>query len=66
MSLDSEVCRNIIKSAKRQKSQPIMKKKHISTEIIRCILDCRNKKDANLKNLRIAALCSLAFAGFFL
>ena len=41
-----------------------MKKKPISTEIIRCIFDCHNKKDANLKNLRIAALCSLAFAEF--
>ena len=29
------------------------------------ILDIHTKKDANLKNLRIAALCSLAFAGFF-
>ena len=27
--------------------------------------DIHNKKDDNLKNLRIAALCSLAFAGFF-
>ena len=62
---DSEFCRNIIESAKRQKSQPVMKKKPISTEIIRCILDIHNKKEANLKNLRIAALCSLAFAGFF-
>ena len=42
-----------------------MKKKPISTEIIRCVLDCHNKKDANLKNLRIASLCSLAFAAFF-
>ena len=63
--LDSEFCRNIIESAKRQKSQPVMKKKPITTEIIRSILDIHNKKDANLKNLRIAALCSLAFAGFF-
>ena len=63
--LDSEFCRNIIESAKRQKSQPIMKKKPITTDIIRSILDIHNKKDANLKNLRIAALCSLAFAGFF-
>ena len=56
----------IIESAKRQKSaQPVMKKKPISTEIIRRILDIHNKKDANLKNLRIAALCSLAFARFF-
>ena len=28
-------------------------------------LDIHNKKDANLKNLRITALCSLAFARFF-
>ena len=63
--MDSEFCRNIIESAKRQKSQPVMKKKPITTDIIRSILDIHNKKDANLKNLRIAALCSLAFAGFF-
>ncbi|CAH3194424.1 unnamed protein product [Porites evermanni] len=63
--LDSEFCRNIIESAKRQKSQPVVKKKPITTDIIRSILDIHNKTDANLKNLRIAALCSLAFAGFF-
>ena len=40
-------------------------KKPISTEIIRCILDMLNKRDANLENLRIATLSSLAFAGFF-
>ena len=65
--MDSEFCRNIVESAKRQKSQPVRKKKPITTDIIRSILDVHNKKDANLKNLRIAAraLCSLAFAGFF-
>ena len=39
-------------------------KKPISTEIIRCILDML-KRDANLENLRIATLRSLAFGGFF-
>ena len=63
--LDSDFCRNIIESAKRHKSQPIMKKKPITTEIIKNILDVYSKEDANLKDLRIAALCSLAFAGFF-
>jgi len=63
--LDSEFCRNIIESAKRQKSQPVMKKKPISTEIIKFILDIHNKKDANLKNLRIAALCSSSFTRFY-
>ena len=42
-----------------------MKKKPITTDIIRGISHIHYKKDANLKNLRIAALCSLAFAGFF-
>lgn len=40
-------------------------KKPITTDIIRSILDIHNKKNASLKNLRIAALCTLAFAGFF-
>ena len=63
--LDSDFCRNIVESAKRHKSQPIMKKKPITTEIINNILDVYSKEDANLEDLRIAALCSLAFAGFF-
>ena len=63
--LDSEFCRNIIESVKGQKSQLVMKKKPVTTDIIRSILDIHNKENSNLKNLRIAALCSLAFAGFF-
>jgi len=42
-----------------------MKKKPITAEIIKNISDVYSKEDANLKDLRIAALCSLAFAGFF-
>ena len=42
-----------------------MKKKPFSLQIIRAILDSYNKEDANLKDLRVAALCSLAFAAFF-
>ena len=63
--LDSDFCRNIVESAKRHKSQPIMQKEPITTEIIKNILDVYSKENANLKDLRIAALCSLAFAGFF-
>ena len=63
--LDSEFCKNIIESAKRTKSKPVVKKKPFSPQIIRAILDSYNKEDANLKDLRVAALCSLAFAGFF-
>lgn len=58
-------CRNIIESAKRQRSQPIMKKKPIATEIIRNVLDVHYKEYSNLRdNLRIASLCSSAFIGF--
>ena len=41
-----------------------MKKKPITTEIIRNILDRHNNEYFNLKELRIAALFSLAFAGY--
>ena len=41
-SLDSDFCRNIVESAERQKSQPVMKKKPITTDIIRSILNIHN------------------------
>ena len=63
--LDSEFCKNLIELAKRIKSKPIAKKKPFSSQIIKDILDAYNKEDANLKDVRIAALCSLVFAGFF-
>ena len=63
--LDSEFCKSIIESAKRTKSKPVAKKKPFSSQIIKDILDAFNKEGANLKDVRIAALCSLAFAGFF-
>ena len=63
--LDSEFCKNIIESAKRIKSKLVAKKKPFSSQIIKDILDAYNKEGSNLKDIRIAALCSLAFAGFF-
>ena len=35
------------------------------SQIIKDILDAYNKEGSDLKDIRIAALCSLAFAGFF-
>ena len=63
--LDSEFCKNIIESAKRIKSKPVAKKKPFSSQIIKDILNAYNKEGSNLKDIRIAALSSLAFAGFF-
>lgn len=62
--LDSDFCKNIIESAKRTKSKPVVKKKPFSPQIIKAILDLYSKEDANLKDLRVASLCSLAFADF--
>lgn len=63
--LDSKFCRNIIESAKRVKSKPITKKMPFFSQIIRDIINVYSKEESNLKDLRVAALCSLAFAGFF-
>ena len=64
--LDSEFCRNIIKSAKRTPEiTASYEKEAYYHRHHKSILDIHDKKDANLKNLRIAALGSLAFAGCF-
>ena len=43
-----------------------MKKKPFSSQFIKAILDSYDKESANLKDLRVAVLRSLAFSGFFL
>lgn len=47
--LDSDFCANIVKSAKRKKSQPVKKKKPITSEIIKNILDVHSKESAEVK-----------------
>ena len=64
--LDSEFCRNIIESAKRTPEiTASYEKEAYYYRHHKSILHIHDKKDANLKNLRIAALGSLAFAGCF-
>ncbi len=63
--LDSPFCRNIIESAKRTYSKPIQKKKPVSAELIKKLSDKFGRSGNHLKDLRIAAMCSLGFAGFF-
>ena len=62
--LDSDFYKTIIESAKRTKSKAVVEKKPFSPQIIKAIFDLYSKENANLKDLRVAALCSLAFAGF--
>ena len=63
--LDDECAKNVIESAKRREGNPILKKDPISTELIKKIINKFASEGASLKDLRIAALCTLGFAGFF-
>ena len=63
--LDGARAKNVIESAKRAKGNPIVKKEPISTDVIKKIIDNFAAERASLKDLRIAALCTLCFAGFF-
>ena len=60
--LDNACSKNIIKSAQRTRSQPINKKKPANAEVIKNII---GKNQASLKDLRIAVISALGFAGFF-
>ena len=64
-ALDDACAKNIIESAKRRKDNPILKKEPISTELIKKIIKNFASEGPSLKDLRIAAFCTLGFAGFF-
>lgn len=49
--LDSDFCASIVKSAKRKKSQPVKKKKPITSEIIKNILDVHSKENAEIRHI---------------
>lgn len=62
--LDSGFCKNVIESAKRTRTQPVNKKKPLPSHILKEIIDKYASDSANLMDLRIAAMCSIGFAGF--
>ena len=63
--LDNEFCKNIIESSRCIKAQAASKKRPLSSQIIKVVIDVYCKEESNLKDLRVAALCSLTIAGFF-
>ena len=63
--LDNAYCKNLIECAKRTRGNPVNKKKPVDAAIIRSIIDRHGAEEAFLKDLRIAAISSLGFAGFF-
>ena len=63
--LDNACCRSMIECAKRTRSLPVSKKKPVDADVVKSIVDRFDAEGASLKDLRIAALTSLGFAGFF-
>ena len=61
--LDDACAKNVIEWAKRTKGNLIVKKGPISTELIKKIIEKFAAERASLKDLRIAALSTLGFAG---
>ena len=62
--LDGACAKSVIESAKKAKGNPIVKKEPISMDLIKKIIDKLAAERASLKDLRIAALCTLGFSGF--
>jgi hypothetical protein len=63
--MDNDFCKNIVAAAKRQASRPIQKKKPLPPDAVKDIIDKFGGRQNNLKELRIAALCSLGFVDSF-
>ena len=63
--LDNACCRSMIECAKRKRSLPVSKKKPVDADVVESIINRFGADGASLKDLRIAAVTSLGFAGFF-
>lgn len=61
--MDAAICHNLLEAAKRNKPA-VSKKELISADIIKKIIDKYAGPSANLKDLRLACMCSLGVAGF--
>ena len=62
--MDTTIVRNILEAAKRNKTKPIVKKAPLTSTILQQIIKKYANSEADLKNLRVACMCSLGFAGF--
>jgi len=62
--LDSPICHNLLEAARRDKPVSV-KKVHVSAEIIKSIIDKFAGPSANFKDVRVACICLLEYAGFF-
>ena len=56
---------SMIECAKRTRSLPVSRKTSVDADVVKSIIDRFGAEGAPLKDLRIAAVTSLGFAGFF-
>ncbi|CAH3182569.1 unnamed protein product, partial [Porites lobata] len=61
---DSNLVKGTLKSAKRSLSRPIVKKEPVTPDMVFSICQKFASANANLSDLRTAAICVAAFAGF--
>ena len=62
--MDSAPCQQLLEAAKRPKP-PIHKKEPVTPDMIKEIIEKHGSSSASLKDLRLAAICCIGFAGFF-
>ena len=63
--LDADICRKMVEAEKRSRTSLVMKKEPVSVELIKDIVRKYGHEDATLKDLRLATMCVLSFAGLF-
>jgi len=63
--LDSGLCRHLVEAEKRQRTSAIVKKEPASLDLIKAIISRYGQENATLKDLRVATMCTLSFAGLF-
>ena len=63
--LDCGLCRNLVEAEKRQRTSAVTKKEPASPDLIKAIMSRYGKENSTLKDLRIATMCALSFAGLF-
>ena len=57
--------KNLVECAVRTRSQPINKKGPMDGDMVKKIIDKYGRDGSSVKELSLAALCCLGFAGFF-
>ena len=63
--MDNAFCKTIIECIKRTRSRPVNREKPVDSGVIKSVIDRFGEEEASLKDLCIAAISNLGFAGFF-